>query len=152
MPGPPPRPSALTELLGNPGKKIANPNEPAPEKGAPKMPTGLTIEARKEWRRVVPVLEKIGMLSVVDRAALVVYCEAWSDYLAASAALRTYGDWIEGTRGTQVRHPAAMAKKEAIATIKAFCLEFGMTPSARSRITLPGQSPEADMESLLSGD
>lgn len=145
------KPAALNDLLGNPGKRHRGP-EPEPMKGAPRPPAWMSKEARAEWRRVVPALDRIGMLALVDRTALVLYCEAWATYVQAIATVRAEGETIMGYRGSTVRHPSAIVAKDATATIRAFCGEFGLTPSARARMTLPGQSPEADMEGLLSGD
>lgn len=146
--GTPPRPAALNDLLGNPGKRNRGP-EPEPLKAAPRPPRTLSKEARAEWRRVVPRLAEIGLLSVVDRAALVIYVEAWATYCQALATVRLEGETVIGYRGGIVRHPAALVMKDATATLRAFCTEFGLTPSARARITLPGADPAADMESLL---
>ncbi len=42
----------------------------------PSKPRSLTGEAAAEWSRVVPELERSGILSTVDRALLVRYCTA----------------------------------------------------------------------------
>ena len=59
-----PKPTAIKELEGNPGKRPLNKNEPKPEKTAPKCPTWLDKEAKKEWRRMSKSLEAIGILTM----------------------------------------------------------------------------------------
>ena len=39
--------------------------------------------ARKEWKRILPVLESIELLGNCDRVNLIGYCNAWSKYVAA---------------------------------------------------------------------
>jgi P27 family predicted phage terminase small subunit len=55
------------------------------------MPRALTGEARKEWQRVVPVLSEMGLLTTVDRATLIRYCEAWAEWLDLDAWLKKIG-------------------------------------------------------------
>ncbi|MCA8251575.1 P27 family phage terminase small subunit [Burkholderia multivorans] len=37
----------------------------------------LNREARKEWKRITVELEKLGLISRLDRAALTLCCQAW---------------------------------------------------------------------------
>ena len=39
--------------------------------------------ARKDWKRILPVLASIDLLGNCDRANLIGYCNAWSKYVAA---------------------------------------------------------------------
>ena len=39
--------------------------------------------ARKEWKRILPVLASIELLGNCDRVNLIGYCNAWSKYVAA---------------------------------------------------------------------
>ena len=39
--------------------------------------------ARKEWKRILPVLDSIELLGNCDRVNLIGYCNAWSKYVAA---------------------------------------------------------------------
>ena len=52
-----PKPTALKELEGNPGGRPLNHNEPKPAKKAPRCPSWLEDEAKKEWKRMGKVLE-----------------------------------------------------------------------------------------------
>lgn len=47
-----PKPTAMKELEGNPGKHPLNTSEPKPTKKAPACPKWLEPEAKKEWRRL----------------------------------------------------------------------------------------------------
>lgn len=166
-PGPRPQPTDLKLYRGNPGKRPTNQNEPRPEPKSPGMPTWLSNEARAEWRRLVPELDKIGMLGRVDRAALATYCELWSTFVAAERVIHEHGITImkkihedvtlDETGETvtiyiqPVKNPALQVARDAAAQIRGFCAEFGLTPSARTRIDLPERDePTGGLESLLS--
>src|SRR5271155_6186955 len=85
------KPTALKKFLGNPGKRKLNDKEPAAPKGVPEMPRFLTIEARAEWKRIVPILCNMGLLTVADGKALAAYCSAYAQLAKAEAAIEKYG-------------------------------------------------------------
>jgi len=58
-----PKPTAMKELEGNPGKHPLNTSEPKPNKKAPACPKWLEPEAKKEWRRLAKQMEAIGILT-----------------------------------------------------------------------------------------
>ena len=64
-----PKPTALKMLEGNPGGRPLNTKEPKPEKKAPRCPSWLEDEAKKEWKRMAKVLENMGLLTEMDMAA-----------------------------------------------------------------------------------
>ena len=51
-----PKPTAVKVLEGNPGKRSLNTGEPKPEKKAPRCPSWLEEEAKKEWKRMAKQL------------------------------------------------------------------------------------------------
>ena len=65
-----PKPSHLKLVTGNPGKRAINTQEPVPERILPQPPPELTAEARGEWDLVAGELNRLGLLTGIDRAAL----------------------------------------------------------------------------------
>ena len=78
-----PKPTAMKELEGNPGKHPLNTSEPKPNKKAPACPKWLEPEAKKEWRRLAKQMEAIGILTEVDMAAFAGYCQAYARWKEA---------------------------------------------------------------------
>lgn len=154
MPGPPPKPTALKILEGNPGQRPINTEEPKPTAGAPKPPADLKGEALAEWGRVVPELDRLGLLTKVDRAYLVAYCSAWASFEEARAALAERGPLVEGRDGNLVKNPAAQIMKDSADLMLKFGSRFGMSPADRSRLTVPlgtpDEGPDATVLSILS--
>jgi phage terminase small subunit len=60
-----------------------NQNEPKPKVERPSCPPDLSKVARKEWRRIVPILEELQIVARLDRAALSAYCESWARWREA---------------------------------------------------------------------
>lgn len=134
-PGPPPQPLELKLLRGNPGKRSLPKHTVTPTAGAD-CPRELSPAARAEWRRLQPELERLGLLTQIDRAAMASYCEAWSDFRWSVQRIRRSGRTIEAGNGTLIPHPAIVIKRQAMELIRKFASEFGFTPSARARLSL----------------
>lgn len=98
---------------------------PEPPAGLPDA-RGLRGEAKAEWDRMIKRLSAVGTLSLVDDAALRRYVRlhALAERLEASA-LRLHGEALRKAL-TQVRQ-VSMA-------LKAWLVEFGMTPASRVRV------------------
>ena len=72
-----PKPTVLKLLHGERNKDRINVNEPKPTPKAPKCPTWMSKEGRKEWRRLAPELERLGLLTKADLAMFAAYCSAF---------------------------------------------------------------------------
>lgn len=114
MPGPPPKPTALKIAAGNPGHRPLNLSEPKPTIGRPKMPSHLSEYARQEWRRVVPQLLEMGVLTVVDGPMLALYCEAYAEYVKATEEIQRDGLTFRTESGLIKQNPAVGIRREAM--------------------------------------
>ena len=145
-----PKPTRLKVLDGNPGKRRLSKNEPKPRPVRPTCPGWLEPEAAAEWRRVAPELERLGLLTILDRAALSIYCQAWADYRYAREVLRSTGRTMLSKRSSCTRQrPEVVTAQHAAQLVRAFCSEFGLTPSSRGRMELPNEDALDDMGGLL---
>ena len=126
---------------------------PKPKPVRPRCPKYLPAVARKEWRRVVPELERLGLLTCVDGAALEAYCLAYSDMVKAQETLEEEGLTFTTDKGYVGQHPAVAMKNKAMAALKSMAVEFGLTPAGRERMKVSSAQPEAEdeMEKFLRG-
>lgn len=149
MAGRRPKPTALKKLEGNPGKRPLNEREPTPRRAMPRCPHHLAGEARKEWRRVVRELYAVGLLTQVDRAALAAYCQLYARWIAAEKEIESDGLTMITAKGGVMQNPAVRIAATALDGMRKYLIEFGMTPSSRSRIKLPAPAKERTFEELL---
>jgi P27 family predicted phage terminase small subunit len=139
MPGRIPRPAGLKLIEGRgPGRdsggRIVAPT-PSFERSAPPAPGWLPDEARAEWERVVPELDRLGLLKSIDRAALAAYCMVWHRFVEASAIVAAEGMVLhDDKQGRAQRHPALLTAEAASKELRAWASEFGLTPSAEQRL------------------
>jgi phage terminase small subunit len=89
--GPTPKPSSIARAEGNPGKRRLNDSEPQPRNVAPKCPEYLDERARKEWKRLVPVLRRMKVLTEADGMALANLCQTYSTMIKAQEKLSELG-------------------------------------------------------------
>ena len=94
-----PKPTALKILEGNPGKRPINENEPIPPKGTVKCPTWLEPEAKKEWKRLAPSLEAMGVLTQADLTAFAGYCQAYARWKEAEEFISQHGSIFQTPSG-----------------------------------------------------
>jgi P27 family predicted phage terminase small subunit len=139
MRGRKPIPTPLKILAGNPGKRPLPDREPMPKRGRPKCPAHLHDYAKEEWSRLLPELDRLGLLTMVDRAALSVYCQAWAEHRLAVETLNADGRYVTRGTGGLGAHPALAQLHAAEATIAKFASLFGLDPSSRSRLSVPDQ-------------
>lgn len=140
--GPAPLPTAVKRLRGNPGKRKLNEREARPGARVPTAPRWLSAGARREYRRLGKLLLGAGLMTEIDGVALAMMCEALDVYQRAKAALGEEGVIITSDRGNVYQHPAVGVMGSARADVLRWAREFGMTPSARSRISVDGPGAE----------
>lgn len=132
MRGRKPKPTALKVLEGNPGKRTLPTKEPQPDRPQTSalLPRRfLDRLGREEWRRIVPELDRLGLLTTVDLGAVEVYCDLYSQWRRARLKLRT---GFTGDNGR--RKPEAQVVKDCAAAMLRYRVEFGLTPSSRTRL------------------
>jgi len=147
--GPAPKPTALRILEGNPSRRPLPKREPRPERGAPRCPAWLDSTGRAEWRRVVPLLDRLGLLTKIDRTALAMYCDAYSQFLAASNTIKQHGFSYRLESGYIQQRPEVSIYHKLHTIIKGWCREFGLTVSARGQLMVEQDDTGDDLDAIL---
>jgi P27 family predicted phage terminase small subunit len=136
MRGRKPVPTQLKLLRGNPGRRPLPTQEPTPAlvEGSQAPPAWLDKAAKAEWRRVAPLLVKNGLLSELDLDALTAYCVAFTEWRRAAAQARRQ-TVVVGPNGFLMQSPYVLIAARSLALMRSLMSDFGMTPSARARVT-----------------
>ena len=149
-----PKPTALKVLEGNPGKRPLNEHEPVPPKVQLKCPDWLLPEAKKEWKRLAPALEAMGVLTMADLMAFAGYCQAYARWREAEEFISQHGSIFKTPSGYVQQVPQVSIAQQNLKIMQSFCSDFGLTPATRSRIIAAGgdsENAEDPMEALLNG-
>lgn len=154
MRGPPPTPTPILEGRGS-WRATTRRGELRPPVEIPEAPAFLTGEAAAEWDRQTTELARLGVIAKLDRAALVVYCDAWASFAAASEALAAAPATPKRSKGKRRRPRGLNAtkrrslerdKRAAAEMLLKLAGQFGFTPAARTRIR---PSPDASVDPFL---
>ena len=157
--GPKSLPANVHFLRGNPSKKPLDDllNEFNPEVEIPDAPSWMWAEAKKEWKRVSAELLRYGLISKLDRAALVLYTQAWAKMVWAEKQMAqamkiaeqklkeaedrgeiyTGGDGImvRTANGNMIYSHHWVVGRRAAEDVNRYLASFGMSPSARGRVS-----------------
>lgn len=162
--------SAATHILRGTFRKDRHGDDatPEPPPGTPKPPVALVGHAKAEWGRVNDSLSKNKTLSAVDAHALFQYCELFGetqelkgDYwrlrkssaqmLKAVKALAG-GELVKALgHVTQMEHEISRLTtklRQNRLAIKAYLVEFGLTPSARTKVKQIGGGAERPLSKV----
>ena len=138
MASPKPLPAALKLVEGKaPGRDSGGrpvKDVPGFKRIAPDPPEWMPDEAKAEWWRVVDELSRLEILKPIDRAALSAYCLTWDRLVTAQRELNLNNSVLGRNSQGVCRHPAVAVIEAASKELRAWAAEFGLTPSAESRL------------------
>jgi len=140
-----PKPTHLKLVTGNPGKRAVKPDaiQPPVRQRVLAPPAHLSREAKAEWKRLSPMLTKLGILSDLDRGAFAAYCQAYGRWKMAEDALHDLrqkdesgfaGMLVTTKAGNTIQNPLVGIANRAMDMMVKYAAEFGFTPSARTRV------------------
>ena len=142
-----PKPTALKKLEGNPGKRPLNELEPMPQVSMLRCPNWLEPEAKKEWRRLAPVLIDAGILTSADAVPFAGYCQAYARWKEAEQEVSKLG--MVYRDGDRIRpNPYIAISRAAFAEVKSLAAEFGLPPANRTAIIANALTAEKTRKEL----
>ncbi|MCC7387326.1 MAG: phage terminase small subunit P27 family [Phycisphaerales bacterium] len=148
--GPRPLPEGVLRLRGSPRADLIR-SQPKPPLEPPPKPGWLGEEAGLAWDELVPRLMQMKVLSKIDGNALARYCELWVEWQTALAFVRKHGSTYpikdgNGKIKSLGQFPQVAQIHKLSLALSRLEAEFGLTPSARTRINVPisGQPEEVD--------
>jgi len=137
-----PTPTAIKKVVGH-GHRPLSDAEPEVILGKPKRPRFLKGLARRAWKEATAELDRMGVLATIEGSALAAYCQCYARWVQAELDIDEHGFKITITKEDEAGRPYVAnviknpACTEAIARLKelrAYCVEFGLTPASRTRI------------------
>lgn len=135
--GPKPTP---TPILVRRGSWLADTRkgEPAAPEGTPECPDWIANDAKKVWAWLIPKLDLMGVLSVIDRYALVRYCVTCARWRRVAKTLASMADetYEHETKSGATRQlcPEVVLEAKLATGLLRLEQEFGLTPSSRTGI------------------
>lgn len=158
--GPAPTPTAELKRRGSWRADLAA-NEPVAPEGTPECPDWLRPDAQAIWARVVPHLEVMGVLTLIDGEMLARYCQTWAKWRECEAFLEkngnvypiktadrkdAEGNVVPGRVTDMKQYPQVNTAIKLADQLTRLEREFGMSPSSRAALgrTLPDKPQAID--------
>lgn len=143
--GPKPTPTKILEARGSWRARL-NRDEPVPEQGAPRCPSWLSKAGKAAWKTLVPELVRVGIFAKIDANAFSRYCDTFARWRIARDFLAEHGDCFPIKKKDKVVgmkvFPQARLYLALSAQLDRLEAQFGLNPSARSRIEASGIQDE----------
>lgn len=109
---------------------------------APAAPSWLSAEAKKEWRRVVPILLERRILTNGDLGSLENYC-------IAMGRVREFEADMQSITEPEIKVKVFRAQDKSMASARLLAAELGLTPVSRSRPAVREKADDGDDVSPL---
>jgi P27 family predicted phage terminase small subunit len=167
MRGRKPKTAGQQIALGDPSKRGVHKlearfeAEPKPARGLPPCPPHLKGQAQKAWTFWCEELEAMGLDARPDAMMLEGACVAYETFVKMHEKIQEQGELVakkerNPTTGqmevVDVRpHPGLAIRDRALALLRSFCSEFGLSPVSRARLSVDRvDSSEEDLWAILS--
>ena len=154
-------PTALKLVRGVPGCRKPPADEPMPEVSLMRPPSYLDPIAVGEWEHTGPMLARMGLLTEADETLFAGYCMVVSDLVRINDAMAACGHAmvaiktnVDGTGHESVEaktNPLIVQRRQALTQLRFYCQEFGMTPSARGKMSIPDSGKVDPRTKYLNG-
>ena len=147
--GRPPKPTRLKQMAGTdqPCRIIPNEMEVSLLANIPEAPMPLNEYGQREYEIVCAELYSKKMLHLVDLSLVTAYANEMGLYVEMEQKLKTqgridefYNDENQLTK--RQAKPEQRIANDALAKALKIACQFGLTPSCRTRISMPEQGPQ----------
>ncbi len=145
------KPTELKKLEGTYQSCRELDNQFSPEK-TEEIPTPMNLlneRALKEWGVVTSELESKNMLYGVDLSLLAAYCNEMATYWECQEVIRNEGYFDVSPNGLKVKKQEISTGRDALDRAIKLATQFGFTPSARTKISMPKQQPKDVIDGIL---
>ena len=152
----PRKPTVLHLVQGTARVGRHNPTaEPTPMRGIPDAPEYLTRMAAEAWRRLTPVLDTMGVLTIADAFALERLCECYSEIRQHAESVELEGPTyqtktVTGEHMTKA-NPAVAMRADADRRFAMYLGQFGLTPAARTKVSMTDGKQADPLERYFTG-
>ena len=140
MAGRRPKPTSIKRLEGNPGKRKLGGREPNPGPSKNEVPSWLPEEGKRYWSDLHPLLQRLKVVTEADETAMTALCSTYARWREAQAFLQEHGMSYKtvSTAGDVLwkTYPQVQIFSDMGKQLKGWLVEFGLTPSARSKVEM----------------
>jgi len=113
-----------------------------------KAPEHLGPAGRKEWSRVIKMMNSEGFAGELDRQIIYAYCEAFQEFDELVLKVAKTGPMIKTEKGNYIQSPLLSAKNRASERLVKIAKELGFSPMARARMDIMEKEAEDEFSAF----
>jgi P27 family predicted phage terminase small subunit len=121
-----------------------NKDEPQPKSDNIRPPRGLNRRTKTVFNHLLEQLLECRVATEIDAIALGMLATAIVEMNDIQASLEKTGVMVRGRHGYPVISPLFRAARQKQADVRSMLIEFGMTPSSRTRVSKAADSKAGD--------
>jgi P27 family predicted phage terminase small subunit len=112
----------------------------------PTCPAHLSPSAKAEWKRLSQMLYELGVITMLDRAVLAGYCQAYGRWVEAERKLKETPALLKMPSGYVQQNPWLTISNKQLELMHKYMCELGLSPVARTRVEtrVPGLRSKFD--------
>ena len=118
----------------------------SPNTGSVNCPEWLDDAAKKHWDVLSKELLDLGLVTNLDVGALTICCDAYSKVIKSNQEIEKHGLLVthvnKGGNRNIVPNPYVAIANKYSDIYKRYCTEFGLTPTARLKLSTPKELPK----------
>ncbi len=134
-PGRKPIPTQLKIVRGEKRPCRLKEDQPKPKADKIEKPFELSEVADEQWDKIVGQLQDAKLITNIDTHALALYCESYATWTDANKWIRLKGTVVKSKNGHLVQSPFFHVANKSQDQMTKMLVEFGMTPSSRTRVS-----------------
>lgn len=144
-----PLPDHLKVVKGTDQPCRMNSNPPDASKEAPETPVNLTDAESEKFEQLCAIVAGMGILSASDVHMLMLTAVRLAEIDRCQAVIQDEGETYVTPSGQYKPHPLVAQKNQAMRHAHVLLVEFGLSPSARSRVTAGTKEDENPFAALI---
>jgi P27 family predicted phage terminase small subunit len=144
MAGRKPLPTHLKLVKGTARPHRMNNNELKPPLAIPEPPPHLEEREKAKFIAMAEMLARYGVMTELDSGAVARYAVVWCRWLEAETEVKKRGPIVKTTADNVIQNPFLAVANKCMYQMAQIESEFGLTPSARSRIRMEEPSETVD--------
>ena len=141
-------PTGWKKLTGNKGGRPLPPDEPKPRPIEPECPSDIDTRAKKTFKKLAPILRRMGILTEADGYALGILCQIQSRLETLHRKIKKEKTLVQFGRHGEQSSVYTVMERQYYKLYRDFAGEFGLSPRGRTGLQVRG-TDEHEGEDLL---
>src|SRR6185312_10311163 len=134
--------------LRNTGR-LVQAGQPIPQIAVPTCPAQLCPSAKAEWKRLTRQLSALGIVTVLDRAVMAGYCQAYGRWVEAERKLKETPAILKMPSGYIQQNPWLTISNKQLELMHKYMCELGLSPVSRTRVDVRRPGGRSKFDGLL---